>query len=451
MKTPQYHLLVVDDDPLVLDSMRMLVPASDWRMTSVQNYLEINYNLSYAAAFVDQHLTGDLDKPIGLEVIEKLRQANPNIEIYAMSGDLSLELMEAGLKRGANRFIAKPLEHLEVVNLLSKAASIVQMRQLALGSRSVQFIGTSEKAEEIRKLIATYSTEPGPILIEGESGSGKEVTAKLLNAMSSTPFIAVNMATIPESLFESELFGHVKGAFTGADRNKIGLIEAAAGGDIFFDEIEAMPLSQQAKLLRFLESGEIKKVGAQAPHIVSARVICASNRNLLKMCEAGEFREDLYWRISGKKISLPSLRERADDISVLAEFFLSEQRPRLNKKLTPEALKLMRSYSWPGNIRELKRVCEQVSLICPLPFIRRDDLEALLAGGTKPPAGITPSNSAVDLTKGFDVLVEDFEKHILREAIRQSKNKDAACELLKMSRSNFYRKLKNYNLETLGD
>ena len=246
------------------------------------------------------------------------------------------------------------------------------------GANFYTWVGESAASQSIRRQIAQLKNEAGPILIEGESGTGKEVTAQLLHAQQpGNPFVAINVASVPELLFESEFFGHVKGAFTGADQNKMGLAEAASGGDLFLDEVEALSPALQAKLLRFLETGEVRRVGAKESIHVKTRVIAASNRNLNTLVAEGKFREDLLWRLSGKKILLPPLRERPEDIDELAKHFLSLDKYR-KKEIVDDAMHVLRSYQWPGNVRELKRVCEQLLLSSPLPLVRKDDVLAVI-------------------------------------------------------------------------
>ena len=280
-------------------------------------------------------------------------------------------------------------------------------------------------------------------MLEGETGTGKEVAARLLSFQEGErPFIAVNVAGIAENLFESEMFGHVKGAFTGADLNKIGLCEAAHGGDLFLDEIEALAPAHQAKLLRFLENGEIRRVGGKEPIQVECRVIVASNKPLEKMLRDGAFREDLYFRISGQKIELPPLRERREDIDDLVSYFLSLEHPRRNKTFSEDGLQALKEYSWPGNIRELKRVCEQLCLISPLPLIRKDDVLALLR-----PILSAPEQKDIDLSKGLNILVEEFEAGVILQCLKRDPDIDKTADRLKISRSNLYKKIKEYNID----
>ncbi len=435
-------LLAIDDDETVLQSLKLAL-ADEWSLKTSNSPKAIPEG-HFHAAFVDMHLTGNLERAEGLDVIKTLRERDAHIEIVAMSGDLDRDLMEKCLKAGATRFLAKPLSLEEVLITLSKIEALKLLQDAAHRHPEQKYfwVGQSQASQNIRRQIAFLRGERGPILIEGESGTGKEVAAHLIHHQEPLrPFITLNVAALPENLFESELFGHVRGAFTGADKIKIGLAEAAHGGDLFLDEIEAMPMNQQAKLLRFLETGEIRRVGANEPTRVNVRVIAATNRSLESLVKKGEFREDLLWRLSGKTIQLPPLRERTDDIQELADWFLLQERGR-KKELSAEASQVMKDYTWPGNVRELKRVCEQLALVAPLPVIRAEDVQRLIRFQT--------SASAVenlDYSNGLNALVEGFEGRVILSCLKKLNDVDEAARVLQVSRSNLYKKIKDLNLD----
>ncbi len=436
-----FTLLVVDDDPIIVDAIRLILP-NQWQMISTNTGELPISSPNFHAAFVDMHLKGNTRTAEGPGLIQKILAQNSKVEIIAMSGDLSLSLMEACLKAGASKFLAKPLLPDEVISSLEKIEALWQIRSLESRGRGqpVQWLGSSSASEDVKRKIASLRGEPGPILLEGETGAGKEVAFRLLNLQEpNRPAVAVNIAGIPEALFESEIFGHVKGAFTGADSLKIGLAEAAHGGDLFLDEIEALPLNQQVKLLRFLETGEVRKVGAKDSVHIKTRVIVASNQNLQQLVKEGKFREDLLFRISGKKISLPSLRERKEDIAELSRHFLSLQKPRSNKMFSAEALESLMQYTWPGNVRELRRICEQLSISAPLPIIRAEDVNVLLH-----PA--TASGKSIDYKQGLSAMLEKFESEAIQDLLNKEPDVEVAAELLKISRSSLYQKIKSYNL-----
>ena len=445
----KYHLLVIDDDNLIVESLRLLLP-KNWNMTAVQELALIKEHLKapslYHAAFVDMHLTKNMAFAEGPQIISDLHKKMPHLEIIAMSGDLSLDLMEACLKNGAQRFLAKPLLPPEITATLEKIEAVWMMRMMESRGQSHEFrwVGNGTKSQEVKKQIANLRGESGHILIEGETGTGKEVLFRMLNQQESNrPFVTVNIASIPENLFESEMFGHVKGAFTGADQQKIGLAEAAHGGDLFLDEIEALPMHQQVKLLRFLESGEIRRVGAKDSITVQTRVICASNQKLSELVKKGDFREDLLFRLGGRKITLPPLRERSEDIQELCQFFLNKQKPRINKVFAPETIEFLKSYAWPGNVRELKRVCEQLCLISPLPIIRPEDARNLLMANS---SETQMGQMLIDWNLGLEKIMDLYEKQVIEKCLQRESDVDQAADMLKISRSSLYKKIKDHEI-----
>lgn len=447
------RVLVVDDDDLLPASLRLALP-SNWSISSCNTpeaALALNSLDGINAAFVDMHLTGDLRKAEGLMVLQHFRSLNPHLEYVAMSGDLDRKLMEQGLESGATRFLAKPVGSEEFLQTLEKIEALALLKEVSRSRPDEpRWVGKSAASLEVLRSIAALRGERGPILIEGESGTGKEVAAWLVHrqeaAQASRPFVRVNLGAVPESVFESEMFGHMKGAFTGADQNKIGLAEAANGGDLFLDEIEALPTANQAKLLRFLESGEIRKVGARDTTKVSVRVIAATNQDLSKMVQNGDFREDLMWRVSGKKLKLPALRSRIDDIKDLAAYFLSLERPRRNKTLAEDAVEVLKKHRWNGNVRELKRLCEQVCLVSPLPIVRAEDILLALPQGS---IEASYPRSDLDLSLGLVELTARFEAQVIREALSRWNDLDIAAEKIGISRSSMYKKMKDYGIERL--
>lgn len=451
MEITEFNLLVVDDDPLIHQIFKTLI-TKPWRLYSIQDYKRIPTDVIFHSAFVDMNLTADLSDPIGVTVIKSLAEKDPQTEIVAMSGLLDRKTMEACLIAGAQKFLAKPLSKEELQSTLEKILAHCQIRNFDFHNRGkhlTRWVGSSEASQKILKQIALMKGERRSILIEGETGSGKEVLASLLHSQENErPFVAVNSSSIPETLFESEMFGHVKGSFTGADSHKMGLAEAAHGGDLFLDEIEAMPLSFQAKLLRFLESGEIRRVGAKEAIRVQVRVIVASNRPLPDMIKKGEFREDLYYRLSSQKITIPPLRDRKTDIPALVHHFLETERPYKNKSVEPEALTALESYNWPGNVRELKRIIEQLCLTSPLPIVRASDVGMLLEIKARPTGGSVDSlPESYNLEDGLETALKAFEKKMIETALKQFHTDiDETARFLKVSRSNLYKKIKDLKI-----
>lgn len=434
-------LLVVDDDPLIHASIEASLP-SGWKKLSSQNPNQLPPR-GFHCALVDVHLSGSLEKTEGVEVIKKLLKSHPFLEVISMSGHLDRETMEACIKAGASRFLPKPLNPDDLTHVLQKVSALFEIRGSSDAQNSNLWVGSSSSSQKVLKAVAQLKNEGGPVLIEGETGTGKEVTAQLLHLQERRgPFISINVSALPENLFESEIFGHVKGAFTGAEKDKIGLVEAAHGGDLFLDEIEALPLNLQAKLLRFLESGEGRRVGAQENYFVETRVIAASNQNLEKMVQEGSFREDLLWRLSGKKLSLPPLRERLDDLKDLSMHFLKKSGAR-QQSIDDEAIDLLKSHEWPGNLRELKRVIEQTSLYAPLPFLRAIDFEPWL--NRKSP--VSHSAHHADLRDGLNSLLTSYEAHLIQTALNDHKDIDEVSKVLQISRSSLYKKIKDHQID----
>jgi DNA-binding NtrC family response regulator len=438
------NLLIVEDDQNLAASLRLLIPET-FKVYVTQKSSLLPDHVFFHAALVDMHIESTPEKGAdGPGVIEKLVKKNPQIEVVAMSGDLDRALMEKAIFAGASRFLAKPLSEEEVKAVVSKIEAYWNLRLASYeqGLKNRQLVGQSLQIENLRKKIAQLKAEKAPILIEGETGVGKDVVAELLNQQEGQrPFVPVNCSALSENLFESEFFGHIKGSFTGADQNKIGFAEAAHGGDLFLDEIEALPLSQQAKLLRFLESGEIRKVGAKEPQHVEVRVIAASNIPLKQLILEKKFREDLFYRLSAHILEIPPLRKRPEDIKALAEHFVENEKPRRNKSFDSTALDALQKYSWPGNVRELKRICEQLVLTSPLPIIRSEDFSNLFLKTYQ-----QGSTETMSLQQNLDEFLKQQEKRFIEFCLKQTEDLDAACDVLKISKSNLYKKIKELDI-----
>jgi len=438
------NLLIVEDDQNLATSLRLLIPET-FKVYVTQKSSLLPDHVFFHAALVDMHIESTPEKGAdGPNVIERLVKRNPQIEVVAMSGDLDRALMEKAIFAGASRFLAKPLSEEEVKAVVGKIEAYWNLRLTSYDQslKKKQLVGNSSQIENLRKQVAQLKAEKAPVLIEGETGVGKDVVAELLNRQEEQrPYVAVNCSALTENLFESEFFGHIKGSFTGADQNKIGFAEAAHGGDLFLDEIEALPLTQQAKLLRFLESGEIRKVGAKESQHVEVRVIAASNIPLKQLIAEKKFREDLYYRLSAHRLEIPPLRQRSEDIKILAQYFVENEKPRRNKSFDPKALEALQKYSWPGNVRELKRICEQLILTSPLPIIRPEDFSNLFLNTTQ-----QDSTETLSLQQSLEVFLSLQEKRFIEFCLQQTRDLDKACEILKISKSNLYKKIKELEI-----
>ncbi len=400
----------------------------------------------------------DLDMPgmNGIEVIGKAKELSPQTEAVVLTGKSSLDTAISALRHGAFDYLTKPCKLIELQALLNRVAEKRELTRkcLALKRRveklegKSQLIGNSPALERVRRLVAKVAPTDSTALVLGETGCGKELVARALHDQSlraEMPFVAVNCGALPESLIESELFGHRKGAFTGADQNRVGLFEVASGGTLFLDEVGELPKAMQAKLLRVLESGEIRRVGDNESFTVDTRIVCATHRNLEQMVVDGHFREDLMFRVNTFEIRLPALRERLSDLPELAKHLLARFRPALAEQepcFTPAVLEAFAEHAWPGNVRELANVIEHATILCDVGPIDLEHLPTKFGSPRAPSAMATP--------------IRVFGPHSLREielqAIYQSVdrwngNKQKAADELGISLKTLYNKLNQGQLE----
>ena len=449
--------LLVEDDILLAEAIKINID-STWTVYHVKSAKEDLPNTNIDVALVDIHLS-KTDQKEGLNIIKKIRFQSSETEIIGYSGDLVRQNMEVAIKNGATKFLAKPLAFEELNSILDQVSSF--KRLFNIGSKSTKkesfqnWIGDSKESKNILRHIASLKNEKNPILITGETGTGKEVCANLIHSL--TPdknFIPVNLAAIPESLFESQMFGHTKGSFTGAHNDAQGFIGMANNGILFLDEIEALPINLQAKLLRFLETGESQKIGSKQIQKFNTKIITATNICLKSLIDQKLFREDLYWRLSGKLINLPPLRKRKNDIKTLLNYFLVKQSPLYNKSFSNEALALLENYNWPGNIRELKRFVEGITASSPLPIIRSEDVIPWIQKNTSSPnldssykTSILNSDNNLDQkNQSLQDIIGKFEKSILLKRLQKYNDVSEAAASLNISKSSLYQKIKHFNL-----
>ncbi len=377
-------LLFADDEKSLQELMRLELPRMGHRVTVCPDGLT-------AVAALERNtydcILVDLDMPglNGIEVIGRCKRLAPETEAIVLTGKSSMESAVAALRFGAFDYLTKPCKLIELEALLNRVAEKRQLtkKYLALKQRLQRLEGTSDLIGDspamtrVRQLLAKVAPTDSTVMILGETGTGKELVARALHDQSlraDKPLVPINCGALPENLIESELFGHRKGSFTGADENRVGLVEVADGGTLFLDEIGELPKPMQAKLLRFLENGEVRRVGENESFRCNVRVVCATHCHLDEMVRQGKFREDLWYRINTFEIHLPPLRDRADDVLLLARHLAARYHPHLPadaQVFSPAAADLLRSYPWPGNVRELANVIEHAIILADtLPLSR---------------------------------------------------------------------------------
>jgi two-component system NtrC family response regulator len=389
----------------------------------------------------------DMPGPSGIDVIARAKQLAPGTEAIILTGKSSLETAIAALRHGTFDYLTKPCKLADLEAVLNRVAEKRELtnKYRALKQRlerlegSSDLIGESAGMQLVRRLIAKVAPTNSTVLILGETGTGKELVARALHDQSlraEMPFVPINCGALPENLIESELFGHRKGAFTGAEEHRIGLFEVAHGGTLFLDEIGELPKSMQAKLLRFLESGEIRRVGDNESFICDVRVVCATNRRLDAMVADGAFREDLWFRINTFEIPIPPLRERIDDIRLLAHHLAVRHGAPAgcdDEVFAPETLAVLEQHTWPGNVRELANVIEHALILCDSEPIRPEHLPQRFTV-RQPLAAVMTTPSTVNL--------RDLELQAIQDALdRHSGNKPKAAEDLGISLKTLYNKL----------
>jgi DNA-binding NtrC family response regulator len=386
----------------------------------------------------------------GLELLPTLAQNFPVILLTAHS---SVRNAVKAIKQGATEYLTKPVDAEELELVVARALETAELRQdhqfckarLQARAQRHAMVGNSPALNEVQELIEAVAPSDMTVLIQGESGAGKELVAQSIHRhgpRAKRNFVAVDCCTLQEKLFESELFGHERGSFTGADRQKKGLIEGANGGTLFLDEIGEIEPPIQAKLLRFLETGIFRRLGGTKDLTSNVRVVAATNRDIEKMSQEGQFRPDLYYRLSAFVVRVPPLRERRDDIAPLAEYFIQNHNfsRRVEKKIAPAAIKQLRSYDWPGNIRELKNVVERAIILSREgPAITPEHLS--FGSGCKPPPG------SVSLTFDHEPSLGEIEQEYLGQLLDKYQGHRAAiAQVLGVSERNIYRLLKRHDL-----
>jgi DNA-binding NtrC family response regulator len=456
-----YRVLVVEDDPDIRRILQLFLSERDFAVTTAESATAAV--AAFAEAPVDLILS-DVRMPgmSGIELLHHIKSQDPDVQLVLMTAYSSVKDAVEAIQAGATDYIEKPIDFrrleriLDVVFERRRLTSENKILQQRLQGR-VEFHGMVARSQEMLEIfsfIERLARYPTTALITGESGTGKELVARALHDLSplkDRPLVTCNCTTLAPTLLESELFGHVRGAFTGADRDRKGLFESAHGGSIFLDEIGELSLGVQAKLLRVIENREIKRVGSPEPIRIDIRIIAATNRQLGAMVEQGEFREDLYYRLNVGGITLPPLRRRIEDVDLLCAHFLARLSQRLQKDVTDisePVLQVFRAYAWPGNIRELLNVIERALIVARGPVILPEHLPVQFFSAT--PEAVTLATEAATplaLEPQFDLSIEAAERDQIRKALEAAGGKRMeAARLLGLSRRTLYRKLEKYGI-----
>ncbi|HVF56201.1 MAG TPA: sigma-54 dependent transcriptional regulator [Pyrinomonadaceae bacterium] len=459
-------VLVVDDEEIMRDVLETLLSAEGYRVDLAktgEEGLEVYGRRAYDVVLLDVSMPG----MGGLRALEELLKADPDAVVLMITAYATFDTAIGAWERGAFGCIRKPFQNEQIT--LTVGAGVKRRRKeeerqnlRRAMSRSVErgsIVGRSEKMQAIFQLVDQVAPARSTVLITGESGTGKELIAKAIHEQSPRApktFVTVNSSNIPSELLESELFGHTRGAFTGAVAAKKGLFEVADGGSIFLDEIGDIPPETQARLLRVIQEREFTPLGDTAPRRVDVRIVAATNIDLKEAVRQGAFREDLYYRLAVVPIELPPLRDRREDILALAQHFIrkynEENGRRVSDQLAPEVLALMEAYTWPGNVRELENVIERAVVIAPDDEVTRQCLPTEISDPQKAfsAAQASAGATAVDVSHGVNFYdeVRRFEIDLIRRALKQtSGHQSRAARLLGMNATTLNSKIKTYNIQ----
>jgi two-component system response regulator PilR (NtrC family) len=456
MKKHKGKILIVEDEKSMREILKILLEGEHHKIVTASDGLE---GLAYLDKDIFDLVITDIKMPKanGFDVLKKVKEISPDTIVIMITAFANKETAIEAMKLGAYDYISKPFNIDEIRLIVRKAIEKKKEKdELSLLREKVEasftlenIIGKSQSMQEMFKLIPRIAQSNSNVLIIGESGSGKELVASAVHNLGQRKeknFLTINCATFPEGLLESELFGHMKGAFTGALYNKQGLFEIADGGSMFLDEIGEMPTNLQAKLLRVLENGTFRRVGGTTDIKVDIRIISATNKDLKEEIAAGRFREDLYYRLNVVPINIPPLRERKEDIPLLIDHFLKETSHK-PKCVTPDAMRLLIDYPWKGNVRELENIIERIELLTEKEEITPADLPSEITGI---PVCAGELKGIPDIPQegiDIDAIIEDIEKKYLIQALEKAGGvKTEAAKLLKLSFRSFRHRLHKYGI-----
>ena len=451
------RVLIADDQPAVIEAMRLLLKGEGFEIKAVASPADVVEALSrqpFDVALIDLNYTRDTTSgQEGLDLLARIREIDATLPVVVMTAWGSVGLAVEAMRRGARDFVQKPWDNERLLTILRTQVELAralrkgerleaenQMLRADGGGERPLLIANSEAMRPALELVRHVGPSDAGVLITGENGTGKEVIARTLHALSpraSKPMVTVNAGALSEGTFESELFGHVKGAFTDAKTDRVGRFELADGGTLFLDEIANVPLNLQPKLLRVIETGEFERVGSSQTRRADVRVISATNADLKEEVAAGRFRQDLFFRLNTVEIHLPPLRERPEDIEPLAEHFLRLYAQRYRKPLRgfdALALEALRAYAWPGNVRELDHVVQRAVLLARSGEVKAADL------------GLEPARE-VGERRLEEMSLEEVERLLIQKALKRfGGNVSQAAEALGLSRSALYRRMQKYEI-----
>jgi DNA-binding NtrC family response regulator len=436
------RIVLAEDDLQLREFLREVLEEAGY---AVSDFATADAALAHIAAGGDADaVITDLIMPgmRGHELLAEVRGRRPELNVIIITAFGAIDSAIALVKAGAYDYLTKPFGTDELLLTLERALDESRLRRevARLADTAIAlpgFVGASRAIQDVCGVVRRAAASQSPVLITGESGTGKELVARALHQLSARPgrFVAVNCAALPENLLESELFGHDKGAFTGAGRDKPGLLETAHLGTLFLDEVTELPQTLQPKLLRALEEGEVRRLGATQPRSFSVRFVTATNRDLEQLVANGRFRDDLYWRLHVIHIHMPPLRDRTPDIPLLVEHFLA------GRPVSREAMAVLAAYPWPGNVRELRNALERAATLATAPEIRADDL---------PPRIREAGEAAVRVSDASrrNLPLRELERAYILEVLRQTGgNKSRAADILGLDRRTLYRKLDEYRAD----
>ena len=451
------RILVVDDEQIIRESLSFVLKKEGYQVEEAANGKEA---LAKQESRPYDVVITDIEMPEmrGMDLLEQITKRTPESFVIMITAFASIETAIAALRKGAYDYVLKPIDFDDIIHRIRK---LLDHRALALENSLLrqevnrtydfdQIIGQSQSMKQVFQIIKRVASSDGTVLITGKSGTGKELVARAIHYNSKRKqkrFVAINCGAIVETLFESELFGHKKGSFTGATTDKEGLFKVADGGTVFLDEVSEIPLHLQVKLLRAIEQTEIIPVGYTDPVTIDVRIIAATNRNLRQEVEAGKFREDLFYRLNVVEIDLPSLSERKEDIPVLCQHFLEVYKKHMARAIqgfTNEAMSALMQYQWKGEVRELENVIERAVIFCDKDFIGLEHLPESFRQVASQGPSFSPSGQQT-----LRDAVKAFERMYIEQVLTQhERNKEATAQALGVSLSSLYRKMEELEIPT---